>query len=81
MTMQVILNFHPFCSISYRFKAKQFLHKNGKIAIFTKFRTHDLKVFSPNYEKSHMLTELSIGKIAKFEDASPCSNRDMFWTK
>ena len=51
----------------------------AKLAVFSKFRTHDLEVLSPNYEKALLL---SIGNIAaKFEDATPCSYRDMLRTK
>ena len=43
--------------------------KIAKLAVFSKFRTHDLKVLSPNYEKTLLL---SIGNIAaKFEDVHP----------
>ena len=74
----VIANFHPFCSVSYRFQDKIFLHKNHKIGIF-KIWTHDLEVLSPNYEKVPLL---SIDNIAaKFEDATHCSYRDMLRTK
>ena len=53
--------------------------KNRKIGSFLKFQTHDLKVLSPYYEKALLL---SIGNIAaKFEDATPCSYRDMLRTK
>ena len=46
--------------------------------MFAKFQTHNLEVLSPNYEKAHLL---SIGYItAKFEEATPCSYRDMLPT-
>ena len=49
------------------------------MAVFSKFRTHYLEVLSPNYEKALLL---SIDNIAaKFEDATPCSYRDMLRTK
>ena len=51
----------------------------AKLAVFSKFQTHDLEVLSPNYEKALLH---SIGNIAaKFEDATPCSYRDIFRTK
>ena len=50
-----------------------------KLAIFLNFWTHDLEILSPNYEKAPLL---SIDNIAvKFEDATPCSYRDMIQTK
>ena len=50
-----------------------------KLAVFSTFRTHDLEVLSPNYENALLL---SIDNIAsKFEDATPCSYRDMPRTK
>ena len=65
----VILNFGPFRSISYRF---------WELAIFTKFRTHDLEVYSPYYDFAHLLY---IGHIdAKFEPTR-CSYWDMPRTK
>ena len=43
----------------------------AKLAIFSKFQTHDLEELSPNYEKAHLL---SIDNIAaKFEEATLCS--------
>ena len=59
--------------ISFRFalsftvsEISTFYIKMAKLAFFSKFRTHDLKVLSPNYEKAH---QLNIGKIAaKFEN-------------
>ena len=52
---------------------------NLKAPVENKFRTHDLKVLSPNYAKALLL---SIGNTAaKFEDATPCSYRDMLQTK
>ena len=53
--------------------------KMPKLAISSKFRTHDLEILSPNYEKAHLLI---IGNIAaKFEEATPCSYTDMLQTK
>ena len=77
--MHWVRNFHPFFAVSrYRFQDKHFSHKNGKISIFFKFRTHALEVLTNN-EKTHLL---GIGNIAaKFEEATPCSHRDMLWTK
>ena len=43
--------------------------------MFSKFKSHDLEVSSPNYEKAHIL---SMGNIAaKFKEATPWSYRDM----
>ena len=40
---------------------------------------HDLGILSLNYEKAHLIC---IGNIAaKFEEATPCSYRDMLQTK
>ena len=48
----------------------------AKLAIFLKFRSNDLQVLSPYYEKLHLLM-ISIGNIAtKFEEATSCSYRD-----
>ena len=64
----------PFVSsISYRTVSEisPFYIKIANWQFFSKFRTHDLEVLSPNYEKALLL---SIGNIAaKFEDATtPC---------
>ena len=53
--LDVVPNHHPFRSISYHFRDKHFLHKNGKIGSFSKLRAHDLEVINPNYEKAHLL--------------------------
>ena len=75
----VIPNFRPFRSSSYRFRDKPFLHKNRKIGIFFKIFEPMALVLSPNYEKAPLL---SIGYIAaEFEDATPCSYRDILRTK
>ena len=41
----------------------------AKLAFFSKFRTHDLEVLSPNYEKAPLLSKDNIA--AKLEDATP----------
>ena len=41
--------------------------------------THDLEILSPNDEKAPLLSIANIA--AKFEDATPCSYRDMLRTK
>ena len=52
-----------FCPLnSYHFQDLVFVHTNGKICNFCNFRTRNLKVLSPNYEKAHLL---SIGQIAE----------------
>ena len=55
-----------------------FYIKMVKLDDFSKFRTHDLEVLSPYYEKTSLL---SIDNItAKFEDATSCSYRDKLRT-
>ena len=72
----VIQNFHPFLTVS---EISPFYLKIKKLAVFSKFWTHDLKVLSLYYEKALLL---HIGNIAaKLEDATPCSYRDMLRTK
>ena len=56
-----------------------FYIKVAELAVFSKFQTHDLEVLSPNYEKALLLSRDNIA--AKFEDATPCSYRDMLRTK
>ena len=59
-------------TIAYDLRSKL---KMVKLAFFSKFRTHDLEVLSPNYEKAHLLI---IGNIAaKFEEATSCSYSNM----
>ena len=57
-------NLGPFRSISCRFRDNDFAHKYSKIGYFFKISTHDLVVYSPNYDVAHLLY---IGHIvAKF---------------
>ena len=48
----VIINDNACDSKSVSLYHLPFLHKNVKLAIFSKFRTHDLEKLSPNYEKA-----------------------------
>ena len=77
MTMHVIPNlFTLSLTVS---EISTFYIKMAKSAIISKFRTHDLEILSPNYDKAPLL---SIDNIAaKFEDATPCCDRDILRTK
>ena len=68
LTLHGIPNFHLFHSISYHLRDQHFLHKNEKNrGFFPNFKTHDLEVLGPNYEKAHLLRIDNIA--AKFEVA------------
>ena len=67
---QISIRFALSLTIS---KISPFNIKIAELAVFSKFRTDDLEVLSPNYGKAPLL---SIDNItAKFEDATPCTQR------
>ena len=75
MWCQIFIRFTLSLTVS---EISPFNIKIAKLAFFSKFRTHDLEVLSPDYEKAL----LHIRNIAvKFENAKPWSYRDMLRTK
>ena len=74
----VIQNVHPFLSLTVS-EISPFYIKITKLAVFSKFWTHDLEGLSPYYEKAPLLSIENIA--AKFVDATSCCYRDMFRTK
>ena len=58
MNYKIVVTDNALSQISIRFTlsspvSEHFVDKNGKkLAFFSKFRTHELEILSPNYEKA-----------------------------